>query len=110
MLLESDTMSPLLRPSRPALLPGFMGRVDFLLLDWDMQDFWDLYRPLAEADPPVWPRLMGRALRFHDEVYMNHRSTFRSLPLKEQLHGQQQLDHPSSTLPGDSSDDDVRGC
>ncbi len=49
-----------------------------------MHDFWDLYRPLATLGSPEWPHLMGRVLRFHDAVYMNHRSTFRSFPLKEQ--------------------------
>ncbi len=36
------------------------------------QDFEDLYRPLATLDSPAWPHLMGRVLRFHDAVYMNH--------------------------------------
>ena len=32
-----------------ALLPGFLGRIDFLLLDWDMQDFGELYGPLITS-------------------------------------------------------------
>ena len=31
-----------LRSQLQALLPGFLGRIDFLLLDWDMQDFGEL--------------------------------------------------------------------
>jgi hypothetical protein len=86
----------------------FLDRIDFLLLDWDMQDFWDLYRHLATLDSPEWPHLMGRALRLHDAVYTNHRSTLWSFPLKEQPDGQQQQGPPSgSTLldPDDSLDD-----
>jgi hypothetical protein len=108
VLLELDTIPPPLRSQLQALLPGLLGRIEFLLLDWDMQDFWDLYRPLATMETPEWPRLMGRVLRFHDAVYMNHRSTFRSFPLKEQPDGQQQQGPPSgsaSPAPDDSSDD-----
>ena len=34
-----DAISSPLRSQLQALLPGFLGRIDFLLLDWDMQDF-----------------------------------------------------------------------
>ena len=108
VLLELDTIPPPLRSQLQALLPGLLGRIEFLLFDWDMQDFWDLYRPLATMETPEWPRLMGRVLRFHDAVYMNHRSTFRSFPLKEHPDGQQQQGPPSgsaSPAPDDSSDD-----
>jgi hypothetical protein len=55
----------------------FEPRIDFLLLDWDMQDFGELYGPLSSLDTPEsWPHLMSRVVRFHDAVYMNHRSTF----------------------------------
>jgi len=73
-----------------ALLPGILGRIDFLLLDWDMQDFGELYGPLSSLDTSEWSHLMSRVLRFHDAVYMNHRSTFWSFPPKEQPDGQQQ--------------------
>ncbi len=39
--------------------------------------------------------LMSRVLRFHDAVYMYHRSTFWSFPLKEQPDGQQQQSFPT---------------
>ena len=104
-----DAISSPLRSQLQVLLPGFLGRIDFLLLDWDMQDFGDLYGPLSSLDPPEWPHLMTRVLRFHDAVYMNNRSTFWSFPLKEQPDGQQQQGLPSgNTLPDpdDSADED----
>ena len=42
-----DAISSPLRSQLQALLPGFLGRIDFLLLDWDMQDFGELYGPLS---------------------------------------------------------------
>jgi hypothetical protein len=51
---------------------------------------------------------MSRVLRFHDAVYMNHRSTFWSFPLKDQPDGQQQQGSlTGNILPDmdDSSDD-----
>ena len=50
---------------------------------------------------------MSRVLRFHDAVYMNHRSTFWSFPLKEQPDGQQQGPLTDNIMPDldDSSDD-----
>jgi hypothetical protein len=96
-----------LRSQLQALLPGFLGRIDFLLLDWDMQDFGELYGPLSSLDSSEWPLLMSRVLRFHDAVYMNHRSTFWSFPLKEQPDGQQQGPLTDNIMPDldDSSDD-----
>ena len=102
-----DAISSPLRSQLQALLPGFLGRIDFLLLDWDMQDFGELYGPLSSLDSPEWPHLMSRVLRFHDAVYMNHRSTFWSFPLKEQPDGQQQGPLTDNIMPDlyDSSDD-----
>jgi hypothetical protein len=51
---------------------------------------------------------MSRVLRFHDAVYMNHRSTFWSFPLKEQPDGQQQQGPFTGNIlpdPDDSSND-----
>ena len=47
-----DAISSPLRSQLQALLPGFLGRIDFLLLDWDMQDFGELYGPLSSLDSP----------------------------------------------------------
>ena len=110
LLLRSDGIPPPVRPQLSTHLSQFLMRIDFLLLDWDMQDFRALYSPLAKTEPPLWPRMMGRALRFHDAVFMNHRSTFKSYPLKEPPGGPQQHDPPpgSSSPPSsldDSSDD-----
>ncbi len=102
-----DAISSPLRSQLQALLPGFLGGIDFLLLDWDMQDFGELYGPLSSLDSPEWPHLRNRVLRFHDAVYMNHRSTFLSFPLKEQPDGQQQGPLTYDIMPDldDSSDD-----
>ena len=51
---------------------------------------------------------MSRVLRFHDAVYMNHRSTFWSFPPKEQPDGQQQQGPLTGNIlldMDDSSDD-----
>ncbi len=86
--------------------PGFLGQIDFLLLDWDMQDFGELYGPLSSLDSPEWPHLMSRVLRFHDGVYMHEssRSTFWSFPLKEQPDGQQQQDPLTGNILPDMDD------
>ncbi len=58
--------------------------------------------------------MMNRVLRFHDAVYMNHRSTFWSFPLKEQPDGQQQQGPLTGNIEpdlDDSSDDsDDESC
>jgi hypothetical protein len=100
-----DAISSPLRSQPQALLPGFLGRIDLLLL------YGELYGPLSSLDSPEWPHLMSRVLRFHDAVldavYINHRSTFWSFPLKEQLDGQQQGPLTDKIMPDldDASDD-----
>ncbi len=57
---------------------------------------------------PYEPGTPGAPGRFHDAVYMNHRSTFWSFPLnKEQPDGQQQGPLTDNIMPDldDSSDD-----